>query len=467
MAQCATPRLRFQFHRLQTQSPAQPELGLEAILPEATIKQVLRQEGGTWKTIVYTPWVTFWTFFWQMLSPDRSCRSALKRLAAWMGLRGQALDDEDTSPYCKARVRLPESALRRLMRWVGLESHRRAPAEWRWCGRRVKVVDGSTAIMADTAANQKAYPQLGSQEPGLGFPILRFVVIFCLATGSALELAMGKYQGKQTGENALFRSLWDDAFEPDDVALGDRYYCSYFDIAMLKRRGVDSVFRLHQRRPCDFRRGRRLGKEDQVVVWLRPQRPEWMSEDIYDTIPETMEIRQVRIHVGRPGFRTRVLDLATTLLDPEIYTKSDLGMLYRRRWHAELDLRSIKIVLGMDMLRCKTPEMVRKEIWMTMLGYNVIRALMVAASEEHGRDPRQVSFKGALQTLQEFAMGLREGTLQQRRWLWDILLKSIAGDAVGYRPDRVEPRAKKRRPKPYPLLTIPRWQAQAAMRIAC
>jgi len=383
-----------------------------------------------------------------------------------MGLRGQKLDDEDTSPYCKARARLPESALKRLMRLVGLKSHQQAPQDWRWCSRRVKVVDGSTAIMADTLANQKAYPQIPSQKPGLGFPILRFVVIFCLATGSGLEVAMGKYQGKQTGENALFRSLWDDAFEPDDVVLGDRYYCSYFDIAMLKQRGVDSVFRLHQRRPCDFRRGRRLGKEDQIVEWLRPKRPDWMSEDIYNGISETMEIRQVRIRVGKPGFRTRVLDLATTLLNSELYTKSDLALLFRQRWHAELDLRSIKIVLGMDMLRCKTPEMVRKEIWMTLLGYNVIRALMVEASQEHGRDPRHVSFKGALQTFQEFAVGLREGTPQQRRWLWTILLSSIADDAVGYRPDRVEPRARKRRPKQYPLLTKPRRQAQAAMRKA-
>jgi putative transposase len=463
MAQCATPRLRFQSHRLRTQPPTRPDLGLEAVLPEATIMQTLREEGGLWRSITYTPWVTFWTFFWQALSPDRSCRSALKRLSAWMGLRGRKLDVEDTGPYCKARARLPESALKRLMRLLGLTSHRRAPEDWRWCSRRVKVVDGSTAIMADTPANQEAYPQLASQGPGLGFPILRFVAIFCLATGSVLEVAMGKYQGKQTGENALFRSLWDDAFEPDDVALGDRYYCSYFDIAMLKRRGVDGVFRLHQRRPCDFRRGRRLGKEDRIVEWTRPKRPDWMGEDVYDTIPETMEIRQVRIHAGKPGFRTRVLDLSTTLLDPEIYTRSDLGLLYRQRWHAELDLRSIKVVLGMDMLRCKTPEMVRKEIWMTLLGYNVIRALMAEASREHGRDPRHVSFKGALQTLQEFAAGLREGTPEQRRWLWTILLSSIADDAVGYRPDRVEPRARKRRPKQYPLLTVPRRQAQAAM----
>ena len=463
MAQSTTPRLRSQIHRLRNQPAPQPALGLEEVLPKATIEQILQEEGGQWKSILYTPWVTFWTFFWQVLSPDRSCRAALKRLAAWMGLRGGKLDNEDTSPYCKARARLPESALRRLMRTLGGKSHQEAPAEWRWCGRNVKAVDGSTAIMADTPANQRAYPQNPSQKPGLGFPIARFVVLFCLATGSALEMAIGQYCGKQTGENALFRSLWDE-LEPEDVVLGDRYYCSYFDLAMLKQRGVDGVFRLHQRRPCDFRRGRRLGKEDQIVTWYRPRRPDWMDEDTYNKIPETMEIRQVRIHVGKPGFRTQVLDLATTLLDPDLYTKSDLGMLFRQRWHAELDLRSIKIVLGMDMLRCKTPEMVRKEIWMTLLGYNVIRALMVAASQEHGGDPRHVSFKGALQTVQEFAVGLREGTPQQRRWLWQILLSSIAGDAVGYRPDRVEPRARKRRPKKYPLLTTPRRQAQAALR---
>jgi Transposase DDE domain len=463
MAQSTTPRLRSQIHRLRNQPAPQPALGLEDVLPKTTIEQVFQEEGGRWKSILYTPWVTFWTFFWQVLSPDRSCRAALKRLAAWMGLRGGKLDDEDTSPYCKARARLPESALRRLMRALARELHQEAPAEWRWCGRNVKAVDGSTAIMPDTPANQRAYPQSPAQKPGLGFPIARFVVLFCLATGSALEMAIGQYCGKQTGENALFRSLWDE-LEPEDVVLGDRYYCSYFDIAMLKQRGVDGVLRLHQRRPCDFRRGRRLGKEDQIVTWYRPQRPDWMDEETYHQIPEMMEIRQVRIHVGTPGFRTQVLDLATTLLDPELYTKSDLGMLFRQRWHAELDLRSIKIVLGMDLLRCKTPEMVRKEMWMTLLGYNVIRALMVAASKEHGHDPGHVSFKGALQTVQEFAVGLREGTPQQRRWLWRILLSSIAGDAVGYRPDRVEPRARKRRPKQYPLLTKPRRQAQAALR---
>jgi hypothetical protein len=284
-------------------------LGLEGVLPAATIKRILTEEGGHWRSLLYTPWVTFWIFFWQVLSPDHSCRSALKRLAAWMGLRGRKLDAEDTRAYCKARARLPESALRRLMRTLGGKSHPEAPAGWQGCGRRVKVVDGSTASMPDTPANQAAYPQSPSQKPGLGFPLARLVVVFCLATGSVLEAAIGPYQRKQTGENTLFRSLWGE-LKPEDVALGDRYSSSYFDLAMLKQRGVDRVCRLHQRRPCDFRRGRRLGQGDRVVTWTRPVRPDWMDEATDAPIPETREVRIVRIRVAQRGFRTQVLDLA-------------------------------------------------------------------------------------------------------------------------------------------------------------
>jgi putative transposase len=463
MAHPTTPRFRAQIHRLGQPAAAPPDLGVEEVLPKATVERVLKEEGGWWKAILYTPWVTFWAFFWQRLSADRSCRAALKRLSAWMATRGQKLDDADTSPYCKARVRLPESALKRLVRWLGIQVHQQASEDWLWCGRRVKLVDGSTTIMADTLANQKAYPQLSSQTPGLGFPIARFVVIFCLATGSVLEAAIGKYQGKQTGETALFRSLWDE-LEPGDVVLGDRCYGSYFDIAMLKgQRSVESVFRLHQRRPCDFRRGRRLGKEDQIMSWDRPARPDWMDEVTYEQIPETMAVRVLRIRVAQRGFRTRVLEVVTTLLDAEIYTKKDIALLYRKRWHVELDLRSLKVVLGMDMLSSKTPEMVRKEIWMTLLAYNVVRALMVKASLAHQGDPRRLSFKGALQTVQEFGPALRGASAEERPWLWRVVWSSIADDEEGYRPDRVEPRARKRRPKQYPLLTVPRRQAKTAL----
>jgi Transposase DDE domain len=463
MSQSTAPKLRFQIFQLRHRSAAQPELGLETLLPEATVRQVLKEEGATWKLIFYTPWLTFWAFFWQVLSPDRSCRAALKRVAAWMARHGETIDDEDTSPYCKARRRLPESVPFRLMRSLGRKLHDEAPEEWLWCGHRVKVVDGTTVSMPDTADNQREYPQSPSQRPGLGFPIARLVVVFCLATGAVLEAAMGKYQGKQTGENALFRRLWEGGLSAGDVSLGDRYYGSYFDLALLKRRGVDSVCRLHQLRVNDYRRGRRLGREDHIVTWVRPDRPGWMDESTYEEVPEAMEVRVVRVRVAIRGFRTRVLDVVTTLLDADIYTKKDLADLYRRRWEAELHLRSIKVVLGLDVLRCKTPEMVRKELWMGLLGYNVIRAAMVAAAKAHGRVPHRESFKGALQTVLAFAEALREATSAVRRWLWGIVLESIARDEVGHRPNRVEPRAVKRRPKPYPLLMVPRDEAKEAL----
>jgi putative transposase len=462
MAQSTAPRLRFQFFRLQQRAAAQPELGLDGILPEAEVQRILDEEGATWKRVVYTPWLTFWAFFWQALSPDHSCRAAVKRIAAWMARRGEKLDDEDTSPYCKARARLPEAVPFRLMRSLGRKSHEGVAEDWHWCGRRVKVVDGTTVSMPDTEANQREYPQSGSQKPGLGFPIARMVVIFCLATGSVLDAAMGQYRGKQTGENALFRRTW-EGLSAGDVSLGDRYYGSYFDIALLKRRGVDSVCRLHQRRVCEFGRGHRLGHEDDIVTWTKPDRPEWMDEATYKDLPATMEVRVLRVHVARRGFRTRVLDLVTTLMDAQIYTKKDLADLYRRRWDAELHLRSIKVVLGLDVLRCKTPEMVRKEIRMGLLGYNVIRAVMAAGCKAHGRVPHRASFKGALQTVLAYAEALQQGTPAQRRWLWGILLESVAKDEVGHRPDRYEPRARKRRPKPYPLLMVPRHEAREAL----
>jgi hypothetical protein len=232
---------------------------------------------------------------------------------------------------------------------------------------------------------------------------------------------------------------------------------------MLKLRGVDGVCRLHQRRASDYRRGRRLGKEDHVVTWGRPARPDWMDEATYETIPEEMEVRVVRIRVAIRGFRTRVLDVVTTLLDADTHTKKDLGDLYRRRWEAELHLRSIKVVLGLDVLRCKTPAMVRKELWMGLLGYNVIRGLMTEAAQAHGKVPHRVSFKGALQTLQANETALREGTPAVRAWLWGIVLESISADEVGQRPNRVEPRARKRRPKPYPLLMVPRAEAKRVL----
>ena len=465
MAHSTTARLRHQIFRLNQGEQADLDFGLGEILPPEDLALILTEEGATWKTIIYTPLLTTWAFLWQMLSPDRSCRAAVKRIAAWLSSQGKKLANDKDDPYIKARQRLPETVPLRLMKHIGRRCHERAEAAWRWCDRTVKSVDGSMVSMADTSANQAEYPQSRSQAPGLGFPLARLVVVFCLATGVVLESAIGPARGKKTGENTLFRSLW-DSLDPGDVVLADRCYCSYFDIAMLNGRGIDVVFRLHQQRKCDFRRGRRLGREDQIVTWTRPGRPAWMDKATYEQIPETLEVRQLRVRVQTRGFRTRVVEVVTTLLDAKIYTKAQIASLYRQRWHAELDLHSIKVVLGMDVLRCKTPEMVRKEIGMTLAAYNVVRALMARAAKEHDRIPRRLSFKGALQSLLGFAEKLRESSAEKRDWLWEIILGGIANDEVGNRPDRIEPRARKRRPKPYPLLTKPRKQAQNALRKA-
>src|SRR3954453_14742712 len=465
MSQFTTTRLRHQIVRLHRGGGPAADLCLDGILSGADLTAILEEEGATWKSILYTPLLTTRAFLWQMLNPDRSCRAAVKRIAAWLASQGKKLANDKDDPYIKARQPLRETVPVRLMAQTAHRG-RGAPGDrWRWCGRTVKSVDGTTVSMPDTPANQAEYPQSRSQAPGLGFPLARLVVVFCLATGVVLESAIGAAKGKRTGENTLFRSLW-DGLEKGEVILADRAYCSYFDISMLRARGVDVVFRLHQQKQPDFRRGRRLGSEDRIVTWSRPGRPAWMDKATYEQIPETLEVRLMRVRVQIRGFRTRVLDIVTTLLDPKLYTKADIAALYRQRWHAELNLRSIKIALGMDVLRCKTPEMVRKEIAMTLAAYNVVRARMARAAKKHGRLPRQLSFTGALQSLLEFAGELRESSATKRTWLWEVILEGIANDEVGNRPDRGEPRARKRRPKPYPLLTKPRKQARDALRKA-
>jgi Transposase DDE domain. len=231
-------------------------------------------------------------------------------------------------------------------------------------------------------------------------------------------------------------------------------------------RGIDIVMRLHQRRQVDFRGGRRVGREDHVVSWTKPKRPAWMDEATYAGLPATVDIRVLRVCVPQRGFRTRVVLVATTLLDAQVYSKEDLAGLYRARWHAELDLRSIKQTMQMDVLRCKTPAMVRKEIWGHLLVYNLLRAAMAQAALGHGVVPRQVSLQGTRQTLAAFHSLLAQMPSTERERVVSIVLSAIASHRVGTRPDRSEPRACKRRPKPYPLLRVPRQQARARLATA-
>jgi Transposase DDE domain len=459
MSDCTRGRTARQIEALRAQFAQADGLPFADVLTPRRLQRALDEEGACWREKVFTPVLTLWAFLAQVISPDGSCRAAVARVLAWLVATGQPPCTPKTDPYCKARARLPEPLLRRLARETGEALHREAPAGWLWKGRRVKLVDGTTVSMPDTEANQQAYPQNPSQAKGLGFPLARLVVVFCLATGAALDAALGRYQGKQTGENALLRTL-EGALQPRDVLLADRYYGGYFDIALAQKRGADAVVRLHQLRRCDLRRGRRLGPGDHAVAWAQPRRPEWMDEAAYRSLPDRLAVREVRVRVAQPGFRTRSLVVVSTLLDAAEVPAQDLAELYRARWHAELDLRSLKVTLGMDVLRCKAPEMVRKEVWAHLVSYNLIRAVMAQAAQENGCAPRELSFKGTLQTLVAFAERLlgagRRAAEELRGWLW----AAAGAHQVGDRPDRVEPRARKRRPKDYPHLHRPRHQAR-------
>jgi len=371
----------------------------------------------------------------------------------------------NTGAYCRARAKLPETVIRRLTLELADGCREQAGKTWLWHGRHVQMVDGTTVSMPDTKANQKVYPQQSQQKEGLGFPIARMVVLLSLSTGMLTGMAMGRYQGKETGEPALLRDLL-DRFKPDEVMLADRYYCSYFMIALLMERGIDFVVRLHQRRSVDFRRGRSLGTADQLLTWMRPARPEWMDRDTYDRMPESIEVRQARVHVDEAGFRTKSLVVVTSLTHAKTYPKDDIAELYRARWQVELDIRTIKVTLGMDILRCRTPAMVHREIWTCLLAYNLIRQAMLQSARASGLSPRELSFTAAMQSVaanwQVIALsdGAAADALIEAAWA------TMADHLVGKRPGRVEPRAVKRRPKEQALLMEPRAQAKAKLQAA-
>jgi hypothetical protein len=429
------------------------------LLDGELIRTALKEEKIQYRVRKYPPLVTLWTFLTQVLDQDQSCRMAVARLIAFLVSQGQTPVSPDTSNYCKARRRLPISLIVRLVRKLGEILDSQASPAWSWKGRDVYLVDGSTASMPDTPKNQRAYPQPGSQKPGLGFPVARFVTIISLATGGVLDLALGPCKGKGSGETGLLRTLL-KRLKAGAILLGDRYFASYFALAELHQRKVDGTFRMHQRRKVDFARGRCLGCTDHIVVWKKPARPEWMSEAKYAQMSDEISVRELKYRVSQPGYRVREIILVTTLLDPAIYTKEDLADLYLKRWNVELDLRSIKIVMQMDVLRCKSPDLVDKEIWIHMLGYNIIRGLMATAAGKCGAVPRELSFKATLQALTAFRDLIRAAALQTGAALWEAMFAVITYDRVGDRPGRFEPRAKKRRPKQYDLLTIPRPEAR-------
>jgi hypothetical protein len=310
--------------------------------------------------------------------------------------------------------------------------------------------------------NQAAYPQPVAQKPGIGFPMARIAAVFSLACGAVLDLGICRYAGKGQSELGMLRTLW-NIFRPGDIMLADRLMCSWTEMVMLKQRGVDCVCRFTSHRTADFRRGTRLGKDDHIVKWVKPTKPRSVDREAYNLLPDFLMVRETRVRVEQPGFRSKTLIIATTLLDAEEITRKDLADLYFARWNAELDLRSLKETMQMDILRCKTPELVRKEIWTHLLAFNLIRTIIAQAASKHDRKPRSISFKGVIQTLNAFQpliafRGERDAVF--RMYLYEQILDAIATHQVADRPDRFEPRRKKRRPKPYDRLMKPRHEAK-------
>lgn len=433
-------------------------------LPEGLIHRTARGLGVCFRDRIYTPAVTLLTFLSQVLDHDHSCRQAVARLLAFRSARGLRPCSPDTGAYCKARGRLPEKLLQELTRRTGRRVAEQAPAAWLFKGRPVKVVDGTGLSMPDTKANQKAYPKSKKLPAGVGFPLLRLVVVFSLAVGTVLEAALGRRSGKGTGEQSLFRSLWEQ-FEPGDVVLADRLYGDFFTLARARACGIDVVTRpAAGRAPIRFH-GRHA--DNLRICWIKPPRPDWMSRREYDRLPHYLYLRAVRVLVRQPGFRTKRLVLVTTLLDAAAVTGADVADLYRRRWQAELHLRALKQGLQMDILRGKSPAMVRKEVWAHLLVYNLVRLVMARAAVAAGVRADEVSFTGALQTLNAFLPEMRAvQTQDDAQVLWEVLLWAVGEHRVGQRPDRYEPRAVKRRPKHFPRLSEPREAARRRPRRA-
>jgi hypothetical protein len=434
------------------------------VLTEELVTQALATV-GRWRDRVFSPVVTLWVFLGQALAADPSCRAAVARLIAHRASRGQEPCSSRTGAYCQARKRLPERFFSAVARLVGRNLDERVDRRWLWRGRRVCLFDGTTVSMPDTAQNRAEYPLAYNQVPGTSFAIARVGAVISLSCGAILDLGICRYAGKGQGEVSLLRRLW-DVLAPGDVLLGDRLMSGWVGMLLLKQRGVDTVSRLSAHRWADFRKGVRLGKDDHLVVWRKPTSIRSVDRRMYNSLPDSITVREARFRVGQPGFRTRSVVVVTTLLDPGQASREELASLYRARWNNELDLRSIKVTLQMSVLRGQTPEMVRKEIWTHALAYNLIRTVMAQAAARDGVPPRSISFKAALQVLEAFRPLIADQAprgASHRAALYGQLLRAIAVHRVADRPDRFEPRMAKRGPRRFDCLSRPRAEVKRRM----
>ena len=417
------------------------DISLTKILDAERYQSIL-SECREFRDRMYTPIKTVFLFIKQVLNTDKSCRKAVAGVAVEQLSAKKKPLSTNTGPYCKARKRLPEEAVRELVKETGSKASKNTPVQWRPFGRDLKVFDGSTAKMSDTKENQKVFPQHKNQKKGAGFPIARFVVVMSLTIGTVIDYAIGAYKGKGTGESSLLRSIL-TCIVKDDIVLGDRYFPNFFLMADLIKIGADGIFRGQGQRHYDFRSGERLGENDHIVSWEKPYKPAWMTQDEYDFYPDKIKIREFKV-AGNV--------YVTTFMNAKKYHKKELSSIYERRWDVEINLKSIKAVMNMDMLSCKTPEMVKKEIGIHFLAYNFIRIIMAEACATHNALPWKISFKGSVQLITEFMPHFLNSNSRKNKILYAEMLVLIIKNKVGNRPGRVEPRVIKQRHKPFPTL---------------
>src|SRR5215203_4992124 len=427
-------------------------------LSQASILDALNQHGVTFRDRIFSPVTTIWGFLSQVLSEDHGCRDTVSRIIAHRAAAGLEPCSPNTASYCNARGRLPTDVLRTLAKRTAQQLQGGVPDGWKWNGRNVFIAGGSHVSMPDTEENQEAYPQPVVQQEGIGFPLARVAVLLSLASGACHDLAIAPYQGKGTGETTLLRQMY-GSLEPGDVVLADALFDNYFLVWELIQRGIDIVARAqHERVGSQTAESRPDGD---VIVWQRPNKPHGMTGEQYRRYPKSLRMRQVSVDARGKDNRAEQFKVVTTILDASI-DGGRIGDLYERRWEGEVDIRSIKSTMKMDILRCKSPEMVRKEIWAHLLAYNLLRTVMALAAAENKVEPRKISFKGAKQTLSAFAPKLEAARPQQRAALVGAMLKAVGYHRVGNRPGRWEPRARKRRPKPSKRLNQPRRVAKLA-----
>lgn len=422
------------------------------------IAELGNEAGGTFsRRRIFSKANTFWAFFAQILDADGGCQEVVRKVQALAASRGMAMPSASTSAYCQARSKLNSAGLQRILKHT-TEQLQHWGRRRRWKDRRVVVVDGTGVSMPDTPDNQAAWPQPGSQKPGCGFPQARICACFCLQTGALLS---HRVSSTKQGELTLLRQQWAE-FKPGDVLMGDKGFCSFYDVWKFQEMGVDTVSTLARRTPVEAATAiKALGPDDLLIPWPKPAWNKALSysHDEWRTLPDHLTLRQIKVTVTEPGMRSESLYLVTTLTDSSSYAAAELADLYFQRWDVELFFRDLKTTLGMDILRCRSPEMVTKEILMHFIAYNAIRLLMLEAAADAAQLPRRLSFKGSVQALRQWEgkFGRTDDPREQQRLLAS-LRASIANLVVPHRPGRREPRCVKRRPKPFALLTAPRHQ---------